>query len=196
MNFGSDMEPQPDYRPAESPDAGQGSSIVVTKKARPSANIFVRILTDIFALAILVKNLLTPKTKHMEPTIIISGFAAALKAVETWLKFRDSQRAAREFEINYAKAQTDASVKHQAVTLKSLIPAPVLNTMGKRTQECWDRYHVVLKEGNKKHLPSEIDDATQALKACLCRELRRIYDLNGTVPEGDLSAWWNKYCGS
>lgn len=129
----------------------------------------------------------------MEPTLIISGVSALLRAIDTWINYRDSQRAAQEFDLRMAQAQAEPAIRQQAELLATLVPQPVLDTMGDRARRCWDQYHDVLKGG---YLPGEIDEATQSVKACICRELRRIHDLNGSIPPGDLSAWWNAYCSA
>jgi len=127
----------------------------------------------------------------MEPTLIISGISALVKAVDTWIKYRDSQRAAREFEARMAQAQADPALRQQAQLLATLVPKPILDTLGDRARGCWDKYHEVLKGG---FLPREVDEATANLKACICQELKRMRDLNGSIPPGDLSEWWNAYC--
>lgn len=125
------------------------------------------------------------------PTLIISGISAVLQAIDTWVNYRDSNLAAREFENRIQSAPHDAAIQSEAAALESLVPAPVLATMTSRAERCWSRYHEVL---NGEYLPSEVDDATQAVKACICRELSRIRDLNGTIPPGELSKWWAAYC--
>jgi hypothetical protein len=129
----------------------------------------------------------------LEPTFIISGISALLQAVDTWVNYRDSQRAAQEFELRMARALLEPTTREQAQVLANVVPQAVLDTMGERARRCWDQYHDVLTGG---YLPGEIDAATQSVKACICRELRRIRDLNGTLPLGDLTKWWEAYCSA
>jgi len=126
--------------------------------------------------------------------IVIAGIAAALQAVQTWISFRDRARAARVFDETFAQRRDSPSTREQAETLITLVPPEVLSTMERRTRSCWEKYHAVLKD-EKEFLPEEVDNATEALKRCICRELNRIRKLNRDVlPEGDLSNWWSFYC--
>jgi hypothetical protein len=129
----------------------------------------------------------------MDPALIISGISAVLKAIDTWVKYKDSQRAANEFAGRLRQAQADPNVQQQGRTLANIVPQPILDSMGARVQKCWDNYNDVLKGG---YLPGEIDDATRDVKACICRELRRLHSLNGSIPAGELSAWWSQYCAA
>lgn len=129
----------------------------------------------------------------MDATTFIAGISATLQAVQTWLQFRDSHRAAAQFEERFSAASTDLSVLHEAERLTSIVPPLVLNTMIERVRRCWERYHEVLLGG---FLPAEIDEATEALKQCICRELKRIRELEGHIPDGELRRWWSQYCTS
>jgi hypothetical protein len=128
----------------------------------------------------------------MDASLFISGLSATIEAVHTWITWRDSRRAAQAVRERYEVALNSPTTLTQAKTLNSIVPQPVLDTMGARARKCWTHYQETL-EGH--FLPGEIDDATEDVKHCICRELRRIYELNGgVIPEGDLSTWWNSYC--
>jgi hypothetical protein len=127
----------------------------------------------------------------MDPTLIVTGFSAVLQATQTWLQYRDSKRAAEAFRSRITNAPKETRILQQAATLAQLVPQPILDTLGGRARKCWERYLDVLKGD---FLPGEVDEATQNVKKCLCRELKRIHDLNGSIPAGDLSEWWNAYC--
>jgi hypothetical protein len=127
----------------------------------------------------------------VDPALVISGISAVMKAIDTWVKYRDSKRSAQEFESRLLIARSEPQIQVQADALARLVPEPVLATMTSRAMRCWERYNEVL---NGKYLPAEVDEATQAVKACICRELSRIYDLNGSIPAGELSKWWGAYC--
>jgi len=129
----------------------------------------------------------------MDPTILLSGVSATLQAIQTWIQFRDSQRAARAFESQIERAPADRSIRRQAEALASLVPAEIIDTMTARARNCWTRYHGVLTGD---YLPGEIDEATVSVRRCLCRELRRIKDLNILLPDGELQRWWDAYCSS
>lgn len=127
----------------------------------------------------------------MDSTLLITGVSASLQAIQTWLQFRDSRRAAAEFVLRREEAPGESRIQAEAVALDAIVPADVMATMTERARRCWERYHSVLKGG---FLPEEIDEATEALKKCICRELSRIKALEGRIPEGVLQTWWRQYC--
>jgi hypothetical protein len=128
----------------------------------------------------------------MDPTLFVASISATLQAIQTWLQYRDSRRTLGVFEDRLKDAPQHALIQNQARYLSKIIPQPILDTMGERAQKCWEQYHEVLKGG---FLPGEIDEATENVKECLCRELRRILRLNGGImPPGVLSDWWLAYC--
>jgi hypothetical protein len=128
---------------------------------------------------------------NMDSALFVSGVSAVLQAIQTWLQFRDSKRASSEFQSRYRTSLADPEIVQQANVLDSIVPAEVMQTMLARARKCWKRYSEVL-EGN--FLPSEVDDATEAVKQCICRELKRIKDLNGVIPDGDLRKAADKFC--
>lgn len=67
----------------------------------------------------------------------------------------------------------------------------MLDTFSSRVKRCFDKYAMVLKDND--YLPGEIDDATEALKKCVCRELHRLQEVNGNIPHGILRNYWNQY---
>lgn len=127
----------------------------------------------------------------MDIQLLLAGISATLQAVEVWLAVRDQRRAATTFETTLAARRDAPDTIAQAQTLIQLIPTEILDTFDARVRRCWSRYHDVLQG---KYLPEEIDEATRAVRACICRELGRLQELNGSIPSGDLLNWWNAYC--
>lgn len=127
--------------------------------------------------------------------LMITGVAAAFEAVQTWIAVRDRRRAAATFEATLEAGRSNPATWDENRALLDLVPFEVLKTMEERTRRCWESYHRVL-QGESQYLPEEIDEATRALKACICRELKRIVDLNGSLPPGKLRAWWSAYCST
>lgn len=127
----------------------------------------------------------------MDALVFVSGISAVLQAIDVWITERSSRAAARVYTLQVGKAQKDADLQSQATALSSVIPKKVLSAMVRRVQQCWDKYLKVLEGG---YLPDEIDEATEAVKKCICRELNRIVQLNGSVPTGVLRLWWDSYC--
>lgn len=129
----------------------------------------------------------------MDPSLIVSGISAVLQAVQTWMAYRDSQRAADTFSDVMARGTSDPRLAHAATQLVTLAPSEVVSALGARVQFCWDRYLDILGAPPGSFLPPEIDDATEAVKACVCRELKRLKSVNGSLPPGQFTQWWNQY---
>lgn len=129
----------------------------------------------------------------MDPSLIVSGISAVLQAAQTWIAYRDSRHAARVFSDVMASGTSNPILAHAATQLFSLAPPQVINALGNRVQVCWDRYIDILGAPPGSFLPPEIDDATEAVKACVCRELKRLKSINGSLPSGQFTKWWNEY---
>lgn len=129
-----------------------------------------------------------------DPALIVAGIAGLLQAVQTWITVRDRQKAADVLRKQmHAGANTEA-LDHAARQLRNIAPIEILDRLKGRAERCWLRYLEVL-DGN--FLPSEIDEATEAVKLCICRELARIRSINGDLPPGKLAEWWGQYgCGA
>ena len=128
-----------------------------------------------------------------DPEVILKTVAAAFEAVAAWLKFRDRQVARQSAATAYNEAPSSPVYESETRTLVDLVPAAVLATMSRRVNDCWTKYSEVLADDTQ-YLPRELDNATEAVKRCICRELDRIHRLNGFVPAGILERWWNAYC--
>ena len=140
------------------------------------------------------KSLNNLKTKIMAAELIVSMIDASMRAIDLWLKFKDREKT-KQIVNEIDSLQDSPSVRQEAVNLQALIPNDLLEMFSDRVQTCFDRYKLVLSDND--FLPSEIDDATEAVKKCICRELKRLNSLNGSIPGGTLSNYWNQYsCNS
>lgn len=132
-----------------------------------------------------------PARPSMEPITLISGISALLQATQTWVQYRDSRRASVAFKEEIEKAPHRPEIINEAATISSMVPQPILDRLVERAEECWEKYGHVLDGG---YLPEEVDEHTENVKACVCRELRRIKSLNNAIPGGKLSEFWDAHC--
>jgi hypothetical protein len=131
----------------------------------------------------------------MDPLLFIASIAATMQAVQTWYQFRDSRRAAKAFRDRLASAQIDPAIQQQAAYISSIVPTAILNTLAARAEKCWTYLQEVLDAEPGRYGQAQIDQEVEAVKACLCRELKRISSLNqGDMPPGQLAGWWQAYC--
>lgn len=128
-----------------------------------------------------------------EPTTIIAAISAAMQSIQTWVSVRDARRTSNTARIGFERTYRAKLAKTQSARLKQLIPEDVLKLLEDRIERCWERYRHII-DPNTGSTPDEIDDATKALKECICKELNRIFELNGFIPAGKLRQWWNSYC--
>lgn len=80
----------------------------------------------------------------------------------------------------------------EASTLEMLIPPYVLDTFESRIRNCWDMFNEVLVSDNG-YLPGDIDHASESLGKCICRELKRLKNVNGKIPDGTMQEYWTTY---
>lgn len=136
---------------------------------------------------------LPERPSEMEASIMIAGVSALLKAIDTWVNYRDSKRAAEAFRREKINPESPSEIRDQGNILADVVPHDILEMMIDRATSCWTKYGNVLDGG---YLPDEIDEATESVKKCICRELRRIKALGQPLPEGKLTDWWNLYCSN
>ncbi len=129
--------------------------------------------------------------KNMDPSVIIAAITATMDAIELWRKFRNKEGAQKAISQVESLRETE-HIQEEARKLKVLIRPDILETMENRVQTCMDRYKKIL-ESDEDYLPEEIDKATDALLSCVCRELKRIQKVNGSLPDGILQDYWKQY---
>jgi len=108
--------------------------------------------------------------------LLFAGISAAMAAIQVWQNTRNKDSAAKEFDSVFHAVKDKPETIAAAQELVGIAPLEVIQDLERRADECWTGYRNVL---GGKYLPEEIDKATVSVKACVCRELRRIYDLNG-----------------
>lgn len=115
-------------------------------------------------------------------------------------EIHDTSRNASEFIDSVA--QSSNRIKEKALYIQiegariaRLIPEDVIRAFVERIERCWERYTNILQDDGS-YLPSEIDEATDAVIKCICRELQRLFRLNQGIPGGILTDYWEKYACS
>jgi hypothetical protein len=122
---------------------------------------------------------------------LFAGISAAAAAIGVWQKSRDSKRAAKSFDQTFTTVRESPSAHSAAQELVQIIPHEVISALEARADSCWTGYPAVL---GGDYLPNEVDQATTAVQACVCRELRRIYELNGQIPYRWKDQWDRYKC--
>ena len=123
---------------------------------------------------------------------LFAGISAAAAAIGVWQKSRDKGQAAKAFDTKFTQTRESVDSKGAAEELVAIIPPDVIKDLESRADHCWTSYRNVL---GGEYLPDEVDSATIAVRACVCRELRRIHKLNGTIPPRWQPQWKLYECG-
>ena len=127
----------------------------------------------------------------VDPTTFIAGVSGLLQAVQVWYASQNLAQARSAFDKGFASAQKSLAVEEEARAIARVVPQEVLDDITERAQRCWSRYREVL---NGDYLPAEVQEATEAVKKCICRELGRLISLGEPLPRGQLAQWWLTYC--
>ena len=128
-----------------------------------------------------------------DPSLIVSGISAVLQAAQTWMTYRDARRASNAFESVIGTGESNPVLAQTTRQLINLAPEKEVQSLGLRVEKCWVRYSEILDSEEGSYMPQEIDSATEAVKRCICRELKRLKSINGSLPPGKLSEWWSEY---
>lgn len=117
---------------------------------------------------------------------LFAGLSAAAAAIGVWQKSRDKKQAAASFDQTFLSKRESVDSQQAAQELVTIIPHDVISQLESRADLCWTGYRTVL---GGDYLPDEVDKATDAVQACVCRELRRISKLNGDIPPRWKGQW-------
>jgi hypothetical protein len=122
--------------------------------------------------------------------LLFAGISAVSAAAGVWRSTRNQAAAAREFDRTLAAVQASPESLAAANEL-SIIPADIVADLERRADQCWTGYRKVL---GGKYLPTEIDEATLSVQACVCRELSRLFKLGGHIPTRWRGQWDRYHC--
>ena len=127
----------------------------------------------------------------MDPVLVISGISAFLQATQTWITYKDSSRAAEAFRLEIQNAPRRLEIINDAKQIADIVPNKVLEALWERSRKCWDNYLEMLEAPDGEYTPKELDDATSATNRCVCRELKRVIKITGSLPPGKMQEAWN-----
>ncbi|MEK8088092.1 hypothetical protein WNB94_16940 [Aquabacterium sp. A3] len=129
----------------------------------------------------------------LDPSLIVTAISAILQATQTWYAHKDARQAAEELDKIIGSGADDPELVEAMAQLHSFVPAEVIDALLARIEQQWVRYAEVLEAPPGAFTEAEIDAATQAAKAGVCRELQRLRSITGALPPGKLSQWWELY---
>ena len=121
--------------------------------------------------------------------LLVSVFSAIMQSLQTWDQLKGRSRSDA-----VTRPLTDPDVQRQAMTIARLVPQEVLESLLTRIQRCFKNYKRVLDAPPTEYSQDEIDEATIALKSCVCKELARMKAIDGDLPADTvLVEYWGEY---
>ena len=122
---------------------------------------------------------------------LFAGINAVAAAVQAWVAYRDRHKAIEAYDVTFKHALGSPEARAAAEELVAIIPEEIIKDLEGRADTCWTGYRNVL---GGDYLPDEVDKATDSVQACVCRELKRIHKLNGTIPPRWQGQWDRFQC--
>ena len=127
-----------------------------------------------------------PKNPMIESIALFAGANALMAALQVFQRERDYRLARQTFHENFERNITAPETLQAANALDSVAPADVIKKLYENAKKCWDHW---LESEEQPQMPGEEREVDAAVKSCVCRQLRRIIDLNGSLPEEWRSQW-------
>jgi hypothetical protein len=125
--------------------------------------------------------------------LIIAMVSGIMQGVQTWLSLKD-RKAAKEAQTKaYVSTLESGEIRNRAERLMAIVPTETLDRLRKRLKKCYDRFDEML-DNEEDYFPQDLTDAAEkALPSCVCRTLKMIEDVNGSLPDDKLEEAWETY---
>jgi hypothetical protein len=130
----------------------------------------------------------------MDPLTLYAFVSAMMSAISVWQQERAYKLAREEFDRKYKLALESPELAQQARQFAALVPQRTYDLLEKRVQRCWEEFDKKIDPDRGSGVDRQL--AESEVRECLCGELRTLYRLNGSIPQGPFRDWWNQYaCG-
>lgn len=124
-----------------------------------------------------------------EAMAIFAGFQALMAAIQVLQNERDYQRAKQTFQQTYTIVLDSRETMIAARALVNVAPREVIKKLHDNAKKCWDHW---LDFEEEPLMPGQEREADEAVKKCVCRQLKRMIDLDGSLrPEWE--GQWDLY---
>ena len=125
--------------------------------------------------------------------LLVSLFSAIMQSLQTWDQLKGTSRS----DV-LTRQLTNQDVQRQAEIIAKLVPQAIIDSLLARVQRCFQNYKRVLDAPPFQFSEEDVDAATMALKACVCRELARLKAIDGDLPPDTVFVeyWWEYQCTS
>lgn len=107
-------------------------------------------------------------------------------------KQQDDIDSFRVIARQIVQTETEIELKKEAADIELQVPPYILKSIERRIENCWIIYNETLASENG-YMQGEIIIADKGLSRCICRELNRLLSLNGSIPKGKISAYWDRF---
>ena len=125
--------------------------------------------------------------------LFLAMVSGIMQGVQTWLAVRDRAKARKAQEEAFVRTLQSPETARRAEALLSIIPVATIDLLRRRIKKCYDRFNEML-ENDEEYFPQDLSDAAgKALPSCVCRNLKMIIDINGSLPDAELKKAWDTY---
>jgi hypothetical protein len=125
--------------------------------------------------------------------LFIAMVSGIMQGVQTWLTVRDRIAARKAQEQAFILTMQSPDIGDRAERLLSIVPESTLDHLRRRVKNCYDRFNEML-DNEDEYFPQDLADAAEnALPSCVCRNLKMIIDVNGSLPDDELMDAWDTY---
>lgn len=125
--------------------------------------------------------------------LLIAAISGILQGVQMWLETRDRRAAKQAQEAAFVSTLRSASIEARAERLMAIVPPGTIDRLRQKVQECYEKFNDML-DNEEDYFPVDIDSAAHsALPSCVCRNLRRIVAVNGSLPDEEFQVAWARY---
>jgi len=125
--------------------------------------------------------------------LFLAMVSGIMQGIQTWNEFRDRDKARKAQEEEFIRVLQSPEIHQRAELLLKIVPKKTLDLLRRRLQKCFDRFDEML-ENDDEFFPQDVSDAAEkALPNCVCRVLKMIIDVNGSLPDQKLQEAWQAY---
>lgn len=116
-----------------------------------------------------------------------------MAALQVYQRERDYRLAKQTFYENFERNLTTTETQQAADALDSVAPAEVIKKLYSNAKKCWEHW---LESEEEPQMPGQEREVDAAVKSCICRQLKRIIDLDGSLPDEWQKQWVHYQCAT
>ena len=125
----------------------------------------------------------------MEPITAFAFISAAANVANLSMNLYDRFKLASK---NAQELINDEELRSELEQVKIVIPQSLYDQFFDKVKQGYSDFEEV-HQADEEYTPQQQERAAKAVKNCICRQLRMLIDVNGSIPDGTLSEYWEIY---